>query len=170
MGYSTKFYGRFDLDRPLTPEQSAYLTRFSHTRRMGRIQVMLADRPDPERHAVGLPLGDEGEYFVGGEDRDAYLLPEEPDDFSVLDDSEPPPSQPGLWCDWVPTVGGWGIEWNGAEKFYGPEAWLYYLIQHFLRPWGYRLNGLVKLRGDDPDDRGSIEVVDNRLLDYDAPS
>ena len=165
MGYTTKFYGRFDLDRPLTPDQVAYLTRFAQTRRMKRIQVMLSDAPDPVRLAVGLPLGDEGEYFVGGEDDTAWASGEDPDNASVLDDNEPPATQPGLWCDWVPTADRRGVEWNGREKFYDPEEWLAYLIAHFLEPWGYRLNGLVKLRGDDPDDRGAIEVEDNQVLE-----
>lgn len=84
MGYTTIFQGRFELDKPLTPEHAAYLARFADTRRMGRIQVMLNDLPDPLRVAAGLPLGQEGEYYVAGEAANDGL--EDPDDPSVVDD------------------------------------------------------------------------------------
>jgi len=164
MGYTTTFHGRFELDKPLTPEHAAYLARFADTRRMGRVQVMLNDLPDLIRVAAGLPLGQEGGYFVAGEAANDAL--EDPDDPSVLDDGGPPVGQPSLWCDWAPTVDGHGIEWNGREKFYCCEAWLFYLIRHFLKPWGYTLNGQVRWRGQDPADRGTIHVAHNRILDF----
>ncbi len=113
MGYTTTFRGRFELDRPLTPDQFAYLTRFSQTRRMKRIQVMLNDIPDPMRIAVGLPLGTEGEYFTGADDE----FGQDFDHHSIMDDGEPPGTQPGLWCRWSPTSDRQGIKWNGWEKF-----------------------------------------------------
>ena len=116
MGYTTTFHGRFRLDRPLEDAHAAYLTRFARTRRMQRAPLMLQDAPDPWRLSVGLPLGEQGEYYTGGEDDTWYLLQEEPDGPSVVEDSEPPDGQPGLWCDWVPTEDGCGMEWNGREK------------------------------------------------------
>lgn len=163
MGYTTTFQGRFVLDKPLTPEHAAYLARFADTRRMKRSQIMLNDLPDPLRVAAGLPLGREGEYYVAGE---AANDPIQDDDPSVVDDSEPPGEQPGLWCDWVPTADRAGIEWNGREKFYRDQAWLFYLIRHFLKPWGYTLHGQVAWRGQDPRDRGTIHVAYNRILDF----
>ena len=166
MGYTTTFTGRFDLDRPLTPEHKAYLACFAGTRRMKRVQIMLNDLPDSLRVSVGLPVGYEGEYFVAGEA--AGDLIHDFDDPSVLDDSEPPADQPGLWCHWVPTADGIGIEWNGREKFYRHDAWLFYLIYHFLKPWGYTLNGQVQWLGQDRRDYGVIHVANNRILDFHA--
>lgn len=163
MGYTTDFEGQFELDRQLDPEHAAYLRKFSDTRRMKRDRVALSMTPDPVRRAVLLPLGDEGEYFVGatgwaGQDHDD----------SIIDYNQPPTSQPGLWCQWVPTEDDDGIEWNGAEKFYDYVEWLQYLIDHFLKPWGYRLNGSVKWSGEEVTDIGLIDVKDNVVHVYDG--
>ena len=163
MGYTTTFQGRFNLDEPLMLEQAAYLTRFAEMRRMKRIQLMLNEIDDPVREAVKLPIGIEGEYFTGSEAECGQDF----DHPSVLDDSEPPSTQPSLWCGWMPTKDCRGIEWNGWEKFYCYEAWLYYLIQNFLRPWGYRLNGTVKWQGERRTDGGMIRVENNDILDFD---
>lgn len=68
---------------------------------------------------------------------------------------------PGIWCQWVPTHDGVGIEWDGMEKFYGYVEWLEYIIEHFLGPKGYVLNGVVRYQGEDIEDVGRIEVKDN---------
>lgn len=158
MGYSTDFRGRFDLDKPLTDEQSDYLVAFAETRRMERDQKIAETLPDPKRAAAGLPVGHCGCYFVGGvgfmgQDRDA----------SVTNGNAPPPGQPSLWCQWVPSADGSGIEWDGGEKFYHYVDWLEYLIRHFLSPWGYVLNGEVEWTGEDRDDIGKIVVVNNAV-------
>jgi hypothetical protein len=110
----------------LKTEHAAYLKQFSRTRRMRRDPKQLKQLPDPLREAVGLPLGQEGAYFVAGvdnwpRDRDA----------SVLDYNQPPKGQPGLWCKWAPNELGTAIVWNRAEKFYDYVKWLKYLIKHF---------------------------------------
>jgi hypothetical protein len=69
-----------------------------------------------------------------------------------------------LWCQWIATPDGRGIEWDGGEKFYHYIAWLQYIILHFLEPWGYRLSGEVKWTGEDPSDTGRIIVEDNKLV------
>lgn len=168
MGYQTTFTGKFKLDQTLSDEHREYLALFSQTRRMQR-DASIANRfPDPVRLAVGLPIGEEGEYFVGatgfaGQDRDE----------SILDYNQEPKSQPGLWCKWEPDKKGKSIQWNGAEKFYHYQQWLEYLIQHFLAPWSYELNGAVKWKGEDPSDRGVLLVKNNVVsflagLDYKA--
>jgi len=158
MGYTTDFEGHFDLDHPLTPEHKAYLEAFSDTRRMARDPWKAEELPDPVREAVGLPIGKDGEYFVGGQgslgqDRDK----------SVLQYNEPPRTQPGLWCQWVPTEDGTGIVWNGSEKFYHYKEWIVYIIENFLKPWGYVLNGTVRWQGEESSDMGMIVVVNNVL-------
>jgi len=68
---------------------------------------------------------------------------------------------PELYCQWVPGADGATLEWDGGEKFYAYVEWLEYLIEHFLAPWGHRVNGEVKWFGEDRDDIGAITVVDN---------
>lgn len=107
IGYTTNFEGRFNLDKPLTPAHKAYLLAFAATRHMRR-NGNVYRLPDPVREAVNLPAGPNGEYFVAGTDS-----------FSPKDDyNSQPSSQPGLWCQWVPSEDGKGIEWDGGEKFY----------------------------------------------------
>jgi hypothetical protein len=139
----------------LKPEHAAYLGAFSNTRRMRRDEGKAALLPDPTRVAVGLPIGAEAAFFVGGgfHGRDH--------DDSVRDYNRPPQGQPGLWCRWEPDEDGTAIAWNGAEKFYYYIEWLEYLIEHFLGPWGYLLNGEVHWQGQDEDDTGKILVEDN---------
>ena len=156
MGYTTDFTGSFQLNTPLTDEQSKYLHKFNRTRRMKLDPSQLQTVPDPIRTAVGLPLGLEGEYFVGFEDEDqmGYKIPR-------VDGNKPPTSQPGLWCGWCPTSDNTGIEWDGGEKFYYYSEWLDYLIQNFIKPWNLVLNGVVKWQGQRQEDTGEIVVKDN---------
>lgn len=180
MGYSTDFSGSFKVTPPLKPEHSAYLWKFAQTRRMKRDAAIAATLPDPVRLAAGLPIGDEGAYYVGSESDYGQTS-----DASVIDRNQPPgiPSydktssfeavrrqkeaaiknnaQPGLWCQWVPTEEGDGVEWDGGEKFYEYVEWLRYLIHNILKPWGYTLNGEVAWNGDEVNDHGVIYVRDN---------
>lgn len=162
MGYTTDFDGAFQLNKPLLPEHAAYLRAFADKRRMKRSE-RAATLPDPVREAVGLPIGPDGGYFVGGsgfcgQDRDA----------SILDFNEEPQGQPGLWCKWVPSDDGATIIWSGAEKFYEYTAWLQYIIDHFLAPWGYSLSGSVTWQGESADDIGTLSVVDGKAVAADA--
>jgi hypothetical protein len=54
-----------------------------------------------------------------------------------------------------------GIEWDGGEKFYDYVEWLEYIINNFLAPKGYVLNGECPYQGEDSDDVGKIVVKDN---------
>ncbi len=158
MGYSTDFYGEFRLNKKLTKAQAAYLIKFSETRRMKRDAALTETREDKVRKAAKLPVGLEGEYFVG-----ASGFMGQDDTEGVLEHNEPPSTQPGLWFQWEPTEDLKGIRWNGAEKFYNFGPWLEYLIVSFLKPWGYTLNGKVTWQGEDPNDKGLLWVNNNEL-------
>ena len=158
MGYDSSFEGSFLLDRPLTPEHKTYLSKFAETRRMKRNKHGAENLPDPVREAVGLPIGIDGAYFVG-----ATGFAGQESDPSIVDYNSQPRGQPGLWCQWVPTEDGCGLEWNGAEKFYCYIEWLDYLISNFLSPWGYILNGKVSWTGERHGDFGVITVRGNRI-------
>lgn len=152
MGYSTDFTGHFSVTPTLTSTHAAYFRAFSETRHMIRDEKVCASLLDPVREAAILPIGREARFFTG-EDVAG----------SVLAYNNEPEGVPGLWCQWVPTEDGTGIEWDQGEKFYEYEAWLTYLIKTFLDPWGYELNGTVQYRGEDPEDFGVL-VVENNLL------
>jgi hypothetical protein len=107
---------------------------------------------------VGLPVGKDGEYYVGSYSHRAW-----PTGRDVLDYNAPPSSQPSLWCQWIPSALGGAIVWDGAEKFYEYVPWLKYLIDRFLKPWGYTVNGEMEWQGESSDDRGIIVVQDNRV-------
>jgi hypothetical protein len=91
MGYTTEFDGQVTVTPPLNEHEVAYLRRFADTRRMARAK---------------------GPYYTGAGFRG------QDDEADVTDYSHPPAGQPGLWCQWVPTDDGTGIEWDGGEKFY----------------------------------------------------
>lgn len=156
MGYTTNFNGSFSCTPTLQPEHKEYLRKFCETRRMKRNASLAGRLPDLIRKAAKLPIGPTGAYFVGaggfmGQDADK----------SVLDFNECPDGQPGLWCKWTPNEDGTTIEWSGAEKFYDYVEWLQYIIDNFLKRWGYTLNGDVEWQGENTDDIGVIRVVNN---------
>ena len=155
MGYTTEFEGTFSLDRPLAEEHAAYLRAFNNTRHMLRDPAVCEKMEDPVRLAAGLPVGKGGMYFVGGlgfcgQDPDASTL-----------DHNGSGAMPGLWCQWVPTEDGTGIEWDEGEKFYDYTEWLQFIVDHFLRPWGYVLNGEVTWTGERRDDVGKLIAKNN---------
>jgi hypothetical protein len=114
--------------------------------------------PDEVRDAAGLPLGEEGEFYVGSDKTGFKGQGRDP---SVIDYNEAPLTQHSLWCGWTVTENGQGIEWDGSEKFYCYVQWIEYIIANFLKRWGYVLNGTVRWRGDEFDDAGKIEVISN---------
>lgn len=149
MGYTTDFHGTFRLNKRLTPKLHEYLKKFANTRRMARKL--------PKKYGV------EGEFYVDGGGMCGQ--DHEP---SIIDYNHPPSTQPGLWCQWVPTDDGMGIEWDGGEKFYNYVEWLQYIVSNFLEPKGYILNGSVEWQGEDRGDVGIIEVRDNIITAHDG--
>lgn len=144
MGYTTHFTGKFVLDRSLDKETELFLRKLATTRRMKR----------------NLPsqYGLDGEFFVDGEGDFGQHRDE-----SIVDYNRPPRTQPGLWCQWIPTDEGTSIEWDGGEKFYYYVEWLQYIISRVLAPKNYMLSGEVNWQGEHSDDFGKIVVVDNTV-------
>ena len=157
MGYTTEFNGQFNTDKPIAEHHAAYINKFARTRRVKRSSAKAEKLKDTERKAVELPIGKQGEYFVGGLGDFG-----QGDDNSIMDGNHPPKSQPGLWCQWIVSEDEANvIEWDGGEKFYYYVEWLEYIIENFLKPWGYVLNGDVEYRGEEWGDTGIISVKDN---------
>jgi hypothetical protein len=192
MGYNTNFTGDFSLNKFLKPEHKAYLQRFATIRHEPLDEEALKQYPDPLREAVGLPIGKYGMYFTGLIDPDGagddllngftYGIDEmnvmqtlHIYDIDTLIDEEPGTNSshqlwlsyqethwaPSLYCQWVPTNDGRGIKDEG-EKFYGYIAWLRFLLEHFLLPWGYELSGEVSYQGEQGE-HGKIVVTHNEV-------
>jgi hypothetical protein len=158
MGYTTNFKGKFEFNKPLAPEHSKYLMQLTDTRRMQRDPKKAEKLIDPIRQAVGLPIGLEGEYFVGG-----CGFKGQDGDESVTEHNTPPRTQPGLWCQWEPSEDGKYLQWNGGEKFYEYVKWLRYIIDNFLTRWNYKITGIVDWQGEEDSDKGRIIAKDNKL-------
>jgi len=142
MGYTTDFEGSFNITPVLSQKDNEFLTKFSETRRMAR--------------NVGPEYGIEGEFYVDGTGWAG-----QDSDKNVINYNRPPSTQPGLWCQWIPTDDGSELVWNGGEKFYNYVEWLDYLIDKILAPRGYTLNGECQWFGENRDDVGTIIVKNN---------
>jgi hypothetical protein len=141
MGYTTEFSGKFNLNKRLDDETYNLLVGLAATRRMKRNM---------------LNYGVDGEFYVGSRENFGQN-----DDPTIVDRNTPPRTQPGLWCQWVPTKDGMSIEWDGNEKFYYYTEWIKYLIKSILGPRGYILNGTVSYQGEDSSDNGEIIITNN---------
>jgi hypothetical protein len=144
MGYNTNFSGGFEVKpEPLTNEMTDYLTMFNNTRRMRRNVK---------------EFGIDGEFYVYGKGPFGQN-----EDETVVDGNMPPSTQPGLWCQWVPTSDGKHIVWDGGEKFYNYVEWLQYILENFLLPFDKYLDGEVIWQGEDIMDRGRI-IADKDMI------
>lgn len=156
MGYTTEFEGTLKFSKPLTNAQVLYIQKFCETRRVKFDSVIVGRIQDDERIAVCLPIGVDGEFFVGETEyigHGQYL--------GVLSYNESPSTQPGLWCQWTVSDDGTELMWDGGEKFYYYVEWLQYLISNFYTPWGVRLNGKIIWQGESEEDIGTIIVIDS---------
>ncbi|MPZ96787.1 MAG: hypothetical protein GEU96_18235 [Propionibacteriales bacterium] len=113
MGYTTDFIGHIDIQPSLNEAERTYLTAFAASRRWRR---------PGGRYAVPLNPAAAHDDFEGGAEDNGERY------------NQPPPGQPGLWCQWVPCRDGCCLSFNGYEKFYEPTKWMAYLIDHFLAP------------------------------------
>jgi len=143
MGYTTDFDGCFKIDRPLDDETFNLINGLANTRRMKR--------------DLDTKYGEEGEFYYKPDSND---FGQENDD-NIIDYNMPPKTQPGLWLQWIVLDDHQTIEWDGGEKFYDYIEWIEYLINKILGPRGYKINGEVYWQGEDPNDRGKIEITDN---------
>lgn len=153
MGYTTDFFGSINIEPPLNKKEITYLKKFASTRRVNRVR---------------------GPYYVGDDQSGMWFSDKKIDKtIDVLDVNKPPEGQPGLWCQWVPSEDGKSLQWDGGEKFYEADAWMMYLIEHFLCETpcakildpqmsflkGHSLNGVIYAIGEDvSDDLWKIEV------------
>lgn len=153
MGYTTDFEGKFKLNKELDEDTYNFLIKLAETRRMKRDVSVLKSMGYEGDYGV------EGEFFVDG----AGDFGQDYDE-SIIDFNRPPKTQPGLWCQWIPTEDRTHIEWDGGEKFYNYREWLKYIIDNILKPNGYLLSGKVTYQGEGYGDFGSIMVKNNIII------
>jgi hypothetical protein len=130
---------------------------FAGARHVMRHEILAGTLPDPLRVAVGLPVGLDGGYFVGSRGR-AW-------DESVKNPHIPPTDQPSCACAWLPTRNGAGLRQAAgaaAQPVQVQLDWLRYLVEHFLRPWGYTLHGELAAQ-DATGNRGRLVVNDTQI-------
>ena len=159
MGYTTDFSGSISIDKPLTEVQLEYLNALAYTRRMKRDVNNTPNGENELHNRVGLGLGVDGEYYVGGVGGQFGTSE------SVLDHNKPASTQPGLWCQWI--IEDNEITWDGGEKFYNYIAWMEYIVA-ILDKWGYTCNGEIYWDGEESEDNGKIVVKDNDVKAYSA--
>lgn len=165
MGYNTEFKGSFEFEENLTNEMVQYINRFSGTRRMKRdVEKIKETYSDWKELSFNGDLGIDGEYFVGeSEWLTDRLSKSDNSDPSIMDYNKPPAKQPGLWCQWIVSLDGKYLKWDGNEKFYYYVEWLDYLITHFFTPNNIFMNGTVMWQGEDFGDIGKIIVEHNEI-------
>lgn len=162
MGYTTEFKGKFKLSKPLEKSQIDYIQTFCKTRRMVRDEKLCEGVYDPIRLAVGLPIGQQGEFCVFG----AGFHGQDHDD-TIIEYNCNPSNQHGLWCKWTCTDDGKYIEWSGAEKFYSYFEWLGYICNNILNHYeGRYIEGTVFYKGEERGDSGKIKAFKDRLEIY----
>jgi len=165
MGYTTSFNGEFKIDRPVDDETRKLLEGLNKTRRMKRDVAKLGKRVYKKARATKSDIeqwakefGDEGEFWVGDINNTDEIGTSD-----IIDYNKPPRNQPSLWCQWMIEADIQIIRWDGGEKFYHYTEWIEYIIEKILNPRGYKLNGAVTWQGEDDEDAGQIEIVNNKV-------
>lgn len=152
--YSTVFEGQLEIEPPLSYHMRSYLDLFCRQEHVKRDADKCANHPDPFRVQAGMPVGIDGEFYTGN------------DCDSIVDESQPPSTQPSLFCNWQPSPDGSALEWNQEPNSEYMDAWLEYLIKNILAPNGYTVNGTVLFSGQFLDDCGTVQVKDNVVNVY----
>lgn len=174
MSYNTFFNGAFSFNKLVDNYLTEYINNFSHIRHMKRDNAKIKSIfPNWSEYCYNGKLGIEGEFFIGGKDYDISAIFGDPDG-SVIDMNKPSKKCPGTWCQWeikddkLKSSAMCIIEddrknWDCGEKFRFIE-WLKYLIKTFFAPNDYILGGRIEFKGNDEDDRGYIEIIDNEVF------
>jgi hypothetical protein len=170
MGYDTTFEGEFIISPPLDKNQVAYVQAFNRQRHMRRDLRALRKLPNPVRTNVGLPLGDEGVFWI--DDPDSHGIRGQ--NFKELPGLDPPErgpkgidpriQMPGIWCQWTCSDDGTRLYWDDGEKFYEYIAWLDWMIRQLFKRWRRELIGEVNWWGEEPSDFGIIEMRAGNMM------
>lgn len=75
---------------------------------------------------------------------------------------------PYSYCQWVVCGKEDAIGWDGGEKFYDYIPWIKWIVNQYLEPLGYKVNGEVTWFGEDKSDQGKIVITDNVVEVYEV--
>lgn len=157
MGYSTDYYGEFNVVPPLNKKEIAFFKAFNETRRCVRSD------------------DSGGRYYVtDGKDNWGQNTS------NITEMNNSPVGQPSLWCGFHASDDGTSIVWDGGEKTYSGPEWIKYFMVHFLNPMalmkeinpeayekhGFQphvVNGVMFTRGEEVEDSNKLQVIDNRV-------
>jgi hypothetical protein len=155
--------GKIQLSRALTLPEYQYLMAFGKSRRMTYNVESQASVKDPIRERVGLPIGTDGEYIVHGQEPPYGRRGK-----GEGDSNRPPADQPGLWCEWRPSVDGDGLVYESSERDYDYQAgaWLTYIAEKILAPWGITAEGRAWYR--DEEGAGVVLARGGKVYDLNA--
>lgn len=117
-----------------------YLRAFATIEHRCRDAGKTGNISDPLREAVGLDVGVEGCFFVGGDGGEK--------DKSVIAWDSYPENLPGAYCPWTVSPDNTSIVESGKWEWCGFQLvemvnWLKFIEQEFLNPWGYAIEGQV---------------------------
>jgi hypothetical protein len=172
MSIPTYFFCEFTVTPAFRPEHEAYLKAFSNSYHCKKDVNALVLLPDPVRDLANLGVGEDGEFSVGDLDTDrpsaaviafrATRVRASPssDNEYELASTQPSTGQccwqfegDSIWCD----------QDDDLEEY---ADWLEYVIQKFLIPWGYVVNGMLVRQEDEgyedlPPSFARLSVTDN---------
>jgi len=141
----TDFLGCFKTDKKLD-SKTAFLVRGIGTSRR-------------RKRDVGPEYGEEGEFYIDGVGHNGGDWDE-----TIVDQNEPPGSQPSLNCPWWLQDDNQTLKWDGIEGAYSYISWLRYLIKKIIKPNGFKISGDVKWQNrGELEDKGVILIKNNRV-------
>jgi len=193
MGYWTELKGSFKLDRKLSEPEHIYLEAFNKTRHFKRnveklgfpkdyfgqegefyiyypsdivkkLSKCIVDENDPLYKYYTFPR-DVDQGILSGI-LNTYIERKNWAEHGIIDWNMPAGSCPSLYCPWTPSKDGMEIIPDGSDKPYEYTKWLFFICRNFLEPKKHILNGIVKWQGEEPDDFGQIEIINNEIRIY----
>ncbi len=151
------YTGRLSLDRPLSDEHNRYLEAYMRMRHSTACHSLVAETLDAARVREDAGLPREARYVVDLA-QDAIIS-------CVGSDSG---ECPALWCDWRLTHDRRALICRPGKRD-DQLSWPEYIVTHFLAPWGYRVNGLVRWQDDDDEGEGDSGAVRVTMLNGARP-
>ena len=159
MGYNTDYKGEFYIYKTSTGRKAklpkklgVLLVNLSRTRRMYRDVKKLAEFLKISIKECKEKFGNYGEFYFHNDNKMGQT--HTPD---IIDFNNPPPTQPGLWCNFTYDSKKNAVVWNSSEKTYDGTQWIDYILR-ILHKNGYEMRGTMVWRGGELGPLGTINV------------
>jgi hypothetical protein len=104
------------------------------------ISYMMNVSQEEKIHLLDFEKEDNFKLFKG---LDRFIDKESTHKESIINVSKPPRNQPGLWCRWMVKKEReiFSLNWSPCNQFLYYIEWLEYLMENFIIPRNYVLNG-----------------------------